>query len=154
MANPQKENGHIGLATELVESFAYLQLSPTEWQVLWVVLRQTWGWKKKHDWISLSQFMLKTRLLKYQIIRAKKKLVSKQILLDTKKGLMFNKNYEQWRVSKRIPPVSKRITLGIQTDNLGVSKRIPTIDTNTIDTITIGGLEKLRDDLKNKHIIH
>ncbi len=61
-------------------------------------------------------------------VRATERLVSKRILLKGKGVLTFNKNYEQWAVSKRIPsiqtdtpPVSKRI-------QKAVSKRIPNKD--------------------------
>ena len=72
MANPQKENGYIAIATEIMEQLIQLSLSGSEWQVLLAVLRQTWGWQKKQDWISLTQFERLTKLPHRTVCRAKK----------------------------------------------------------------------------------
>lgn len=51
MASPQTENGHIDIANEIADKFCSYRLSGQEWQILWVLLRKTWGWKK--SWIGL-----------------------------------------------------------------------------------------------------
>lgn len=62
MINPQIENGYTKIATEIIEKFCYYRISGEEWLVLWVVLRKTYGWNKKEDKISLSQFADLTKL--------------------------------------------------------------------------------------------
>lgn len=62
MANPQKENGSFPIANEIAEALMRINISPYENRVLWVVLRQTYGWKKKEDYISFSQIGKKTGL--------------------------------------------------------------------------------------------
>lgn len=47
MANPQRENGHVDIANELVEALAKMQLSGYESRVIWALWRKTWGWVKK-----------------------------------------------------------------------------------------------------------
>ncbi len=76
MANPQKENGHVDIANEIMEALAGIRISGEEWQCLCVIFRKTYGWHKKEDWISLSQFNLLTKLKKPNIFRAIKKLYS------------------------------------------------------------------------------
>ena len=44
MASPQRENGHIDIANEIADKFCSYRLSGQEWQIVWVVLRKTWGW--------------------------------------------------------------------------------------------------------------
>jgi len=63
MASPQKENGFVPIASELVEHFAKVNLSAYEWRTLWVVWRKTWGWQKKQDKISITQFQKKQVLI-------------------------------------------------------------------------------------------
>jgi phage replication O-like protein O len=101
LASPQAENGHIDIANELAEAFQKLQLSGYQWRILWVILRQTWGWPKKIDRISLSMFEEKTKIPKRHVARALKELVDRKILskndqtYTTTYGLQ--KDYELWK---------------------------------------------------------
>ncbi len=129
MANPQKENGHIDIANEIMEALAGIRISGEEWQCLCVVFRKTYGWHKKEDWISLSQFNLLTKLKKPNILRAIKKLSIKKVVVINndnrhKPKYKFNKNYEHWK------PLSKKITV-INNDKRSLSKMIPTKENYT-----------------------
>ena len=62
MASPQLEDGYTQISNELLEALCWMNLSPYEWRVLLWILRKTYGWKKKTDWISLSQFSKETGL--------------------------------------------------------------------------------------------
>lgn len=101
MANPQKENGHIDIANEIVESLARWHLSSYENRILWVVFRKTYGWHKKDDWISLSQFCVSTGLSRPHVCRAIKMLITQNIV--TKGGTKykplyrFQKNFDIWK---------------------------------------------------------
>ena len=89
MANPQRENGHIDIANEIADRLCSFRLSGQEWQVLWVILRKTWGWlenknnhdgqKKKSDWISLTQFSEMTGIDRRKCHSLLKKLAAKNI---------------------------------------------------------------------------
>ena len=117
MASPQKENGHLRMATELVLVFCIYRLSGQEWQVLWVILRKTWGWNKKKDRISLSQISELTSMNRPGVVRILNKLIKRGVLKkENSAGInayTFNKNYEEWQgmtkaamevLSKMIPP--------------------------------------------------
>lgn len=95
--SPQKENGYVGIANELVEALARTNLSPYESRFLWCVFRKTYGWNKKEDWISISQIVEITGMHKAHISRAKSKLLARKIVTQTGNKIGLNKSYSQWR---------------------------------------------------------
>jgi len=142
LASPQKENGYTAIANKIMEALAIMRIPGEARQVLDVILRKTYGWNKKEDEISLSQFRKTTRLLSPNIIRARKKLLKMNVITVIKKDnskiptYRFQKDYTKWK------PLSKKIIV-IQKDNnrypkgkSALSKRIDTKDTITKDTIT------------------
>lgn len=152
MASPQLENGYTRLANEILEALARIRIPGESRQVFDVILRKTYGFQKKVDAISLSQFVLATGINRQNIIRAIKQLLSMNLIIKYDTGITckysINKDFVSWRplskkihVSKTIPfvtfnpsacikddnePVSKMITGGIINDNKGVSKMIHT----------------------------
>src|SRR4030042_6375885 len=102
MASPQIENGHVDIANEIVEAMAKIRIAGEEMQCLWVILRKTYGWHKKEDQISLSQFQDLTSLKKPTICRSLNKLLSKKIIVIIKNDneittYGFNKDFETWQ---------------------------------------------------------
>ena len=130
MANPQAENGHTDIANEILEALARVLLSPDEWRVLMVVFRKTWGWHKREDWISLSQFVLMTGMKKPNVCRALGKLIARNIVIRIDNGngksYRFQKDFESWEPLSKQITLSKPITPVIQIDNDSLSKQIPT----------------------------
>jgi len=51
---PEKE--YILITNEFTEAISRQYLRPNESKVLWHVIRKTWGWRKKSDFIALKQF--------------------------------------------------------------------------------------------------
>jgi len=97
MENPQKENGHLDIANELVEVLAKTQLSNYESRILWAIWRKTWAWHKKVDWISFSQLKQLTKITQNShISRTLKLLVMKNIVTKGGNKYGFNKHYGQW----------------------------------------------------------
>lgn len=140
MANPQIEDGYLKIANELSEQFARYRISGEEWQIIWVILSKTYGWNKKMDAVSLSQFSELTGIKRSNAIRALNKLVSKKILLSLKNETTspnlygFNKNYEEWGVVSKKRPSLKNETKGsLKNDNGVVSKKRHTKDNITKD---------------------
>jgi len=148
MASPQLENGYTQIANEIIEALFKINLSPYENRFIWFILRKTYGWKKKTDWISLSQFAKEMGLDRRNIHRTIKKLSSKQMIVvyrDYKNhiGYGFQKNYEKWKVSSKKTTCRKSV---IYTDD-----RVSSIETPTKKTITkeINIQEPLIPDIKN-----
>jgi len=114
-------------------------LSGQEWQVIWVILRKTWGWHKKRDRLSLGYIARMTLMKRPAVARAIKKLVNKGVIKKDNSYIniyMFNKNYETWKtVIKKDTLLSKRITGVIKKGNKTVIKKDTTTKENTKETI-------------------
>lgn len=146
MANPQKENGYTSISNELMEALARTRISGEQRQLLDFILRKTYGYNKKEDKISLSQFVLGTGLKKPNICRGLKSLEAMNIIIktDNAKANIYGilKNYDKWKPLSKViihkKALSKVITPIINIDNPSLSKMIPTITTTTkaINTIT------------------
>jgi len=143
MANPQLEDGYTKIANELLEALSRSNLSPYESRVLWFVIRQTYGWKKKTDLISLSQIVKGTGIEKGNTSRALKSLILRQIVvrLDNKQ-LGFNKDYDSWlrKLSAETPPKLSAETpkLSAETPKLSVEtpKKVVSRDTKKLSVET------------------
>ncbi len=81
MANPQKENGYIAIATELYEAMISFRIPGECEQVLKVIFRKTYGYNKKEDSISNSQFCLLTKLPKGNVSRSLSKLITNKVVI-------------------------------------------------------------------------
>jgi phage replication O-like protein O len=109
-ANPQIEDGFFPIANELSEQFARLQLSGNQWRLLWVILRQSYGWKKKADRISFTLFERRTGLDRRNIGRELKELASRNIIVKNDNSFIVSyglqKDYSRWIYK----PLSKMTT--------------------------------------------
>ncbi len=109
MANPQIEDGYTRIANELLEAISLSKLNGSEHQVFWVIVRKTYGYQKKDDPISLSQFCLATRINKQNVCRALSNLITKNMIIKSDKDKItkyrIQKDYTTWK------PLSNMITL-------------------------------------------
>lgn len=157
MANPQKENGFIAIATELYEAMISFRIPGECEQVLKVILRKTYGYNKKEDSISSSQFCDLTKLKKGNVSRALSKLITNKVVIKSdnnkRTGNVYriNKDYQEWipfviksdnkkkskkLLSKKKHLLSKPITKVIKSDNNLLSEVRDTIDNiQVIDNI-------------------
>jgi phage replication O-like protein O len=105
-ASPQAEDGHTDIANEVAEALARTNLSAYESRVLWVILRKTWGWHKKVDQISFTQFEKATGMHRRHIQRTLTELIKRNIVarLGYRRigTYQFQKDYTKWQdVAKR-----------------------------------------------------
>jgi len=132
MNTPQLENGYLRIANELAENFAKIKLSPNEWRICWAFLRKTYGFNKKEDAISLTQFQKLTNLSRPSVVKAIKKLVAKQILVAKQQPFIhvyrLNKAYSQWTSSYIDTSSYFATTLVAKQQPKLVAKQQPTID--------------------------
>jgi len=104
MANPQKENGYTQIANEILEKIISSGLNGTEIAIILYIFRKTYGYHKKEDEISISQFEKSIKHSKSAIIKALKNLQLINIIILIKKGnslnnsnlWSFNKNHDKW----------------------------------------------------------
>ena len=140
MASPQCENGYTRLANELLEALSRLRIPGEARQVFDTIMRKTYGFGKKEDGISLSQFVLATGLLKNHICDSLNKL--KRMNLITEKGndvtniYSINKDYTSWKPLPKKVTLPKKVMTITEKGNESLPKKVPTIDNNTKETIT------------------
>jgi phage replication O-like protein O len=99
VANPQLENGYTKIANEIIENLARINLSPYENRLLMAIIRMTYGWGKKTDFVSISQLGKLTKLDRRNISRTKLRLLHRKLIKQTDSKLSFNKNYDEWTSS-------------------------------------------------------
>lgn len=107
--NPQLADGYTPIANSIVDALARTRFSGYERSILDFLLRKTYGWAKKSDLISLSQFVDGTGILKPHVARTIKRLVERKVITrngnDTLVRYELNKHYGEWI------PLPKLVTL-------------------------------------------
>ena len=146
------ENGYVRLANELVEKLASTKLGGREFRLLCVVIRKTYGYSKKEDWISLSQMADMANLDKANCSRLVDALVKRQILTTRKRGhdrlLGINTQIYQWQETK---PASKKGVIKndnkvVKNDNKQCQKRQQTRE-NDNHNRNINNKDNLKDSV-------
>ena len=107
MANPQLENGFTKISNEILEALVKTALLGAEFRVIYFIIRKTYGWAKKRDIISLTQFEKGTSLSRLTIIKTIKNLVTRNMLVKTaiphnRVAYNFQKDHEKWVVNTAI----------------------------------------------------
>ncbi len=97
MAKPQLENGHTQIANEILEHLMKMHLAPNQWQVLLCVIRKTYGFHKKVDYIANSQIVEATCLCKAVVSRTLRSLSDMGIINRNGKNIGFQKDWEGWQ---------------------------------------------------------
>jgi phage replication O-like protein O len=139
--SPQKENGYTSIANEIMDALAKIRISGEAMQVLMFILRKTYGWNKKVDIISLSQFIRGTGLKKPAVCKAINKLTAMN-LIGTQKdndigtSYCFNKHYNSWKPLPKKITVPKKEIIVDEKDNPQVPKKDTTKTILTKASIT------------------
>ena len=109
MAGPQKENGYTPIANELMEAVAKLQINATQFRILMVVWRYTYGFSRKHHKLSETFISKATGIHKKQVGRELSDLIKRNILIEIEppsfsstRVLAFNKHYKRWQSTKKL----------------------------------------------------
>lgn len=84
--NPQLENGYTKIANELLECILLADLNKEELKITMAIIRQTYGWNKKEDKISFSQFAKLTTIDRRHIGRAIKSLLYRDLICRAEAG--------------------------------------------------------------------
>jgi phage replication O-like protein O len=148
---PQIENGFIQIATgsnenDVFSALINANLTSTEYQVILLVIRKTWGWKKQEDWISYTQFEKETGKSRSSVWTAIEQLVKKNILvrrsLPAKKTFyQVNKEFSTWQLvlPTKLVKQTKLVRKTEQTSSVDETQLVrqtePTKETITKETI-------------------
>lgn len=135
MANPQKENGYTAIANEICDKLRSTDISKGESKILWTVLRATYGWNKKQDNISISQFQKETGMSRWGVCKACTSLVNRCLLGRQRNGTTLvttyyiQKDLDKWCASQPKEPSQQPLTRASQpTRNQLVNGGTPTKD--------------------------
>lgn len=103
MADVQLERGYTRIANEILDALAKYQLNGTQWRILIVVFRYTYGFARKDHELSETFISKLTGIHRKQIGRELSELIKDKLLLVKKPAsftssriLAFNKNFEVW----------------------------------------------------------
>ena len=159
MANPQRENGHIDIASEIANKLREFRIPGVKWQILWCIFRQTWGYKipgtnskKKFDAIALSQFAQWTGLEKSIIVRSLSEMVMHKIIIKKDEKYGFNKNYDEWlhwkghSIDKKVNGIDKKVNASVskkpnksltkRSTGVSIDKKVNGIDKKVNESLT------------------
>jgi phage replication O-like protein O len=145
MASPQLDNGYTKIANEILDALISHRLSGQEYQVTLYIIRKTYGFQKKCDYISMGQIAKATGIVRTKICKLLNNLYAKNIIGVVQKGnsvvqkgntplncLYFSKDYELWKtLPKKVGVVQKGNTMCgtivqqgvVQKDNKGVVQK-------------------------------
>lgn len=106
---PQIENGYTRIANELLEVLSQLNLNGTQYKILLVVFRYTYGFQRKAHELSLTFISNATGSHKAVIQREVSNLIKMNILTEISaptfnkpRVIGFNKNYSSWELTKQL----------------------------------------------------
>ena len=111
MGTPQTENGFTRIANEILEALAKVNLSAYESRTVFALWRKTYGFQKKEDRISVSQFQEITGLKRQHQCRSLRELEGRQIITRISDGFInkyrFQKDFTNGKLSPKGVTVSK-----------------------------------------------
>ncbi len=142
-ASPQIEDGYLKIAHEIAEAFSKVRISGNEWRILWVILRKTYGWNKKMDHISTTQFEKETGLKRRHVSRAVSSLIKRRIVTNNGDSFIgtygLQKDYSRWKTVTKNGDKRK-------SSPIMVTKLSPImVNTKTYKALNIGRSSKKKD---------
>ncbi|MDT1160049.1 replication protein [Escherichia coli] len=109
------DDGFTRIANELLEAVMRAGLSQHQILVFMAVMRKTYGFNKKSDWVSNEQLSELTGILPHKCSAAKSVLVKRGILTQTGRVIGINKTVSEWSSlpvkGKEKKPYLKKVTL-------------------------------------------
>ena len=99
-ANPQLENGHTRVANELLEAIIKYPFYATEYKIVRIVIRNTYGWNKKEALMSYGMIAKEIDVSISYVKKIMKNLIKNIVILKAKQKnrnlLALNKTYTSW----------------------------------------------------------
>lgn len=158
MASPQKENGYTPIANELLEALCSIEVGGACYRVMWVIIRKTYGYNKKQDGISLTQFEKITKMYRPTIIDALDTLEQMHIVNIDRSSYInqygINKNYDEWTSNQNRTssqnPTSRVLPTDSSQKHTKTSSQNPTYKRNKYNTKDISKTKVLNMGWNNK----
>ncbi|WP_213997014.1 replication protein [Tepidanaerobacter syntrophicus] len=107
MNGPQLEGGYTRIANEILERISTMPLNGTQFRILMVIWRYTYGFNRKEHELSQNFIAEASSLSERQVRRELKRLVEMKIINVVKEAtfssarvLAFNKYFDTWRINQ------------------------------------------------------
>jgi len=97
MANPQVENGHTKIANELYEASFRVRIPIYDYIIWHCILRNTYGYHKKENWVSLSRISEMTGIQISNVARSKRNLLNNNMIITKDTNVGIQKDYTRWK---------------------------------------------------------
>lgn len=145
MANPQPDQ-FTKISNELMEVIPTFKFNGTQFRILFVVLRYTYGFQRKSHELSLTFLSNSTGIHKQPVKRAVDELIEKNVLTEISapsfnKGriIQLNKDYDSWQISRQSP---KEVTV--------TQREYHTVTGKGYSTVTLLGYQerKYKENIK------
>lgn len=149
------EDGFTRIANELLEAVMLAGLSQHQLLVFMAVMRKTYGFNKKADWVSNDQLSVMTGILPHKCSAAKSALVKCGVLTQSGRTVSINKAVSEW---SKLPKSGKKNKVYLKEVNLPESgkKSLPKSGNdnypnrvNTKDTITKDNKDNINNPPKS-----
>ena len=145
MANPQTENGFTAICNEIMEHLIKLHLPPNQWQVLLCIIRKTYGYRKKVDYIANCQICESTELRKDVVSRSIALLEMRSIIIRQGKVVGLQKDWEQWKELAKLPTDKKLAKLPTELAELSTKVGSPLVTQKKKENIQKKRVESLEE---------
>lgn len=103
MASPQVEHGYTRIANELLEAVARLEINATQFRILTVVWRYTYGFSRKDHSLSANFIAKATGIHKNRVAPDLARLIERNVLTEvapptfsSPRVIAFNKDHDCW----------------------------------------------------------
>jgi phage replication O-like protein O len=159
LADVQLENGYTKIANEILERLALTKLSPTQFRLILVIWRYTYGYNRKDHAMSLSFLSEATGVHKQRVKQELDELIEKNIIIVTEEGtfskprkLAFNKDYDTWRLqSTKESTVSKTAytTVSRNADTTVSESAYSTVSETAYSTVSNSAYQEIKNINKN-----
>lgn len=165
-AEIQTENGYVRIHPAILELLAQRQLSGREFRCLLFLFRKTYGYQKKEDQISLSQWQAGTGIPRTRVGAVLDSLVEKKLIYRIDGGTKrpstwgFNKHFETWQEEPSVTLEGDSINIesvtlegyssAAQSVTLEGDSSEPSVTLEGDKSVTLQGDNKRKKDIKSK----
>ena len=158
----QTDNGFVRIHPAILELLARQTLSGREFRCLMFLFRKTYGYHKKEDRISLSQWEQGTGIPRTRVGAVLTELAEKKIVTKTDNGAnrpatwSFNKYFETWQTGETVTLEGDSLNCGNEQTVTPTGDRTVTLEGTTLNgtvplegdkTVTLQGDHKRKKDI-------
>ena len=156
---PELDDGYTKIANELLEQFVKLNLSSTQWKILMLIVRETYGYHRTAKALAISYIAKAIGASEFRTGKAVKDLIRKKILIEysaptprASRELGLNKYYLDWvrpHASVTSGPTQTRPHATVTSDPTQTRPHA-TVTSDPTDALGLDPTQPLPNQRKNK----